>query len=350
MNWKHVSAAAALGGGAQRGPCPRRRKTPRASPPSSTTTSSRPLTCASARRCLMVRRLQQTPELPARPRPSVARSCRRAPPDRRSRALRDHASNASTIDRRLADIARQNETTVEAFCNALRARRFHRHAPQPDRSRHRLAASDRRHVRFARAHLRRRDQRNAAAHRRQRHAPAIPDLRDLPAGRFRAEFAEMEQGAMRLLEQMQRGAPFPLVARQFSQSPSAAAGGDIGWIAPRTLARNSNPSPSACNRPSLAAGAHETRRLHHRHARSSRGRSPLAQRPLVRCVRSLRRLARQSALERVQRRLEGCGDLDGAIAGIQGANVVDLGQSQEAELSPRSPSHQRRGHRPHPQS
>ena len=44
------------------------------------------------------------------------------------------------------------------------------------------------------------------------------------------EFNQMEQGAMRLLEQMQQRAPFPMVARQFSQSPSAAAGGDLGWI------------------------------------------------------------------------------------------------------------------------
>ena len=33
-----------------------------------------------------------------------------------------------------------------------------------------------------------------------------------------------------VLEQLRRGAPFPSVARQFSQSASAAAGGDLGWI------------------------------------------------------------------------------------------------------------------------
>ena len=39
------------------------------------------------------------------------------------------------------------------------------------------------------------------------------------------EFTDMQAGAMHLLEQMQHGAPFPLVARQFSRAPSAAAGG-----------------------------------------------------------------------------------------------------------------------------
>jgi len=33
-----------------------------------------------------------------------------------------------------------------------------------------------------------------------------------------------------LITQMQGGAPFPTVARQFSQSPTAAAGGDLGWV------------------------------------------------------------------------------------------------------------------------
>jgi len=37
-------------------------------------------------------------------------------------------------------------------------------------------------------------------------------------------------GAEQLVTQMQQGAPFPAVARQFSASPSAAAGGDVGWI------------------------------------------------------------------------------------------------------------------------
>ena len=36
--------------------------------------------------------------------------------------------------------------------------------------------------------------------------------------------------AQRLLQQLQSGAQFPAVARQVSQSPTAAAGGDLGWV------------------------------------------------------------------------------------------------------------------------
>ncbi len=37
-------------------------------------------------------------------------------------------------------------------------------------------------------------------------------------------------GAAQLVAQIQQGAPFPAVARQFSASPTAATGGDVGWI------------------------------------------------------------------------------------------------------------------------
>lgn len=39
-------------------------------------------------------------------------------------------------------------------------------------------------------------------------------------------------GAQSLIAQMQQGAPFPQVARQFSSSPTAASGGDAGWVSP----------------------------------------------------------------------------------------------------------------------
>lgn len=41
---------------------------------------------------------------------------------------------------------------------------------------------------------------------------------------------EVRQTAMSLIQQMQRGTSFPAIAQQFSQSASAATGGDIGWV------------------------------------------------------------------------------------------------------------------------
>ena len=38
------------------------------------------------------------------------------------------------------------------------------------------------------------------------------------------------QGALSLIKQMRDGAPFQAVAQQFSSAPSAAQGGDVGWV------------------------------------------------------------------------------------------------------------------------
>jgi len=43
---------------------------------------------------------------------------------------------------------------------------------------------------------------------------------------------EVKALADKLIQQIRSGAQFPAVAQQFSQSPSAATGGDIGWVTP----------------------------------------------------------------------------------------------------------------------
>ncbi len=52
---------------------------------------------------------------------------------------------------------------------------------------------------------------------------------------------EMQAGAQRLVDQLRQGAPFTNVARQFSQSPSAANGGDIGWVHASQLSKDVAP-------------------------------------------------------------------------------------------------------------
>jgi len=46
---------------------------------------------------------------------------------------------------------------------------------------------------------------------------------------------DVKRLADRLIEQIRGGANFSAVAQQFSQSPSAAVGGDIGWVTPSEL-------------------------------------------------------------------------------------------------------------------
>jgi peptidyl-prolyl cis-trans isomerase SurA len=47
---------------------------------------------------------------------------------------------------------------------------------------------------------------------------------------------EVRRLAERLTQQMRQGARFSAIARQFSQSPTAAVGGDLGWVRPEELA------------------------------------------------------------------------------------------------------------------
>lgn len=44
--------------------------------------------------------------------------------------------------------------------------------------------------------------------------------------------ADVKALANKLIDQIRQGANFPALAQQFSQSPSAATGGDIGWVTP----------------------------------------------------------------------------------------------------------------------
>jgi len=52
--------------------------------------------------------------------------------------------------------------------------------------------------------------------------------------------ATVLKSANDLIAQMQNGAPFPTIARQFSQSPTAAGGGDLGWIVDGQLSGDLN--------------------------------------------------------------------------------------------------------------
>jgi peptidyl-prolyl cis-trans isomerase SurA len=48
---------------------------------------------------------------------------------------------------------------------------------------------------------------------------------------------KVRQNAFKMVEKMRQGAHFSALAQEFSSSPSAARGGDIGWIAPSRLAK-----------------------------------------------------------------------------------------------------------------
>jgi peptidyl-prolyl cis-trans isomerase SurA len=47
--------------------------------------------------------------------------------------------------------------------------------------------------------------------------------------------AEVQRSAETIVQRIKAGTPFPVLAQQFSQSPSAGQGGDLGWLQPGQL-------------------------------------------------------------------------------------------------------------------
>jgi peptidyl-prolyl cis-trans isomerase SurA len=62
---------------------------------------------------------------------------------------------------------------------------------------------------------------------------------------------EVKNTALSLIEQIRRGTSFPAVALQFSQSTSAANGGDIGWVEQGTLDDSAEAAIRAVNPPQI---------------------------------------------------------------------------------------------------
>ena len=61
------------------------------------------------------------------------------------------------------------------------------------------------------------------------------------------------EGARAMIEQVEQGAPFPLLAQQFSSAPSAAKGGDIGWVREGELREELNAALNLMEAGSLSA-------------------------------------------------------------------------------------------------
>lgn len=70
--------------------------------------------------------------------------------------------------------------------------------------------------------------------------------------------AKVQKNIQDLSSQLQSGAPFQVMARQFSQSPSAASGGDIGWVYDGQLAPELNVQLAKMSSGSVSAPVRST--------------------------------------------------------------------------------------------
>lgn len=147
------------------------------------------------------------------------------------------------------------------------------------------------------------------------------------------ELSEAEANAQRLLQEMQRGAPFPLVARQFSAAPSAAAGGDLGWITsgelrPELQAIVDRLAPGQVSMPvRTPEGVYIVALRERREGRQIETQTRVILRQISAPTAS------RAQLERARARIQNCENLDTAVGSVPGQEITDLGVSNESDLS-----------------
>jgi peptidyl-prolyl cis-trans isomerase SurA len=239
------------------------------------------------------------------------------------------------VDRRLNDIATQNHLTLDTMASQLAASgasmQSLRNQIQAGLAWERLMAGMYgSRVRISENEIRTTQERIAANASRPQYL--LSEI-FLPA-QSEQEFTDMQNGAMHLLEQMQHGAPFPMVARQFSQAPSAATGGDLGWIASTELDAQLQPVAAQLQQGQVSLPIRTQSGVYIIAMRDRREGAAAGATSMVGLKQLTIPASRQNALERVQRRITGCGDIDHFTAGVEGINVVDLGSTSEADLSP----------------
>ena len=283
---------------------------------------------------LLFANLQPTPELLERARNQALRDLVDEQLQIDEAAKFEITVPGDTIDRRMTDMATRSETTLADLTTQLARNGISvttlRNQIRAEIAWQRLISGMYgSRVRISQNDITETQQRIAANARRPQYEMSEIFLpADTPE-----EFNQMEQGAMRLLEQMQQRAPFPMVARQFSQSPSAAAGGDLGWISATELAPELRPvaerlAPGQVSLPVRTQNGVYIIAMRNRREGIADGAASIV---------SLRQITapatRANSLDRLRRNAPGCGDLERDIRGIQGASILDLGQTVEAELS-----------------
>ncbi len=155
---------------------------------------------------------------------------------------------------------------------------------------------------------------------------------------------EVRQGGLQLIQQMQQGVPFTLVAQQFSAAASAAQGGDIGWVQEGELSPQLNEAlrrmqPGQVSPPVRTLGGFTILALRDR--RILGGPDPM------RSTLDLRQIAVpanaeadaatinriQQDLQRVRTSLSGCENIESAAGQASNSSVANLGRLKVSQLS-----------------
>lgn len=148
-------------------------------------------------------------------------------------------------------------------------------------------------------------------------------------------------GANQLVSQLQQGAPFQAVARQFSASATAASGGDAGWIGAGEMPTEVEQAleqmrPGQLSRPiPVRDGVYI---IYLRDKRAGAGATMVhlkqAAVSLPAGADDAQLAAARARLEQVRPRFDGCDGLEAAAEGVPGVIAGDLGEAEIADLAP----------------
>ena len=166
--------------------------------------------------------------------------------------------------------------------------------------------------------------------------------------------AKVKKDAEEVERQLRQGAPFPVVARQFSQHPTAATGGDMGWINDGQLAAELNAALAklevgAVTDPIRSTGGYYILGVRERQeglgtkiADAPTGPTgPAGTLPLARLLFPVDPRAPKPQLEeimkvavQIQTHFASCTQLDDIHAKMAGTVYMNLGDAKLADLSP----------------
>jgi peptidyl-prolyl cis-trans isomerase SurA len=148
-------------------------------------------------------------------------------------------------------------------------------------------------------------------------------------------------GASQLIEQLQKGAPFAAVARQFSNAPTAANGGDVGWVTPGEMPPEVDQAldqmrPGQLSQPIPTKDSVYIVMLRDRRAGGSSVLVSLKQAAVALPATATddQVAAATAKLEALRGRVNGCDTLQVQAGKIDGVIYGDLGEAEIKDLAP----------------
>ena len=148
-------------------------------------------------------------------------------------------------------------------------------------------------------------------------------------------------GATQLIQQMQQGAPFAAVARQFSAAPTAANGGDTGWVTasqepPEVAKALEQLRPGQLSQPIPVSDGVYVVYLRDKQAASGQTMVALKQAAvrLEKDASAAQISAAETELKSLKPQIKGCANIEQVAAKAPNVRSADLGEAEIGDLAP----------------